>query len=753
MPGTTKDRRRAKRKRLGQRPGSPLQVREFNYLLQISAAETRLLARYEQTLVQGVAQFAEAYYNYLFDNPAIADVLYSFERSGGNIGDLVRSQLQHLLGILKGASDEDWIESLNEIGFKHYQHGVRPEWMLGGYRLYLDHLQQILTSDPGIDEEHRELLKTALVKLVMRDFSIVTERYWQTGMQRLEQQRSQLAETQALSDDLLNAIPQKLWSVDIADNRILYITAGLQGWLDQEAKAPIPWMDKVLAADHEQVLDAWQRALDGETSEAEARLTGGDSEARWFRFQFIPVANRRGRVLRVHGVLEDITESRASREQLTRGLTQDSLTQLANRTLWYDHLSTALAASRRNPGTQVGVLVLDINQFKMYNDTLGHQVGDDLLCQVAQRLIRMVRDSDTVARMGSDEFGLVLTGLRQGEHGAERVARQVLSCFDNPFAYEDRELCLSAAVGVALYPDHGKEAHALVSHAHSAMYQAKRNGERLLIYEHGSDTSPKEQLQFSGQLRNALERQEFELHYQPQVALGSRRLCRAEALLRWQHPQEGLVLPKRFIPLAEQLGMTMPITNWVLVTALHQCGQWARQGLRLPIAINVSARSFQSPGLLERVASALKEAGVEGDCLEIEITEDTLMADLDRGAEVLRALRELGVAVAIDDFGTGYSSLAYLKNLPIHTLKIDRSFLSDMSHSDQDAAIVRSIIELGHNLGCTVVAEGVEDAASWDLLKVLGCDAVQGYHVSRPLTEHGFAHWLHETSWGSPPLD
>lgn len=748
MAGSTKDRRRTNRTKVPQRSDHPILTREYNYVLQISADELRLLSRYEEVLAQGAAQFAQVYYNYLFDNPATADVLYAFERGGGNIGDLVRSQLAHLLTLLKGPTGEDWAAHLENIGAHHHTHGVRPVWMLGGYRLFLDHLHALVDGDTNIPATDREQIKPTLMKLVMRDFGMLSEAFWQTGADKLAVERDELRAEQALMNDLMSGIPQMLWSVEVDDNRLLYISPALTAFSDGQMEAPIPTLDGIHADDQETVLNAWQVALQGQRAHVEARQCTA-AGARWFRFQFSPVTNRRGRVLRVHGMLEDVQDTRLSRERIEHYSTTDELTQLANRTLWYDRLATALAACRRNPGSQLAVMVLDINQFKMYNDTLGHQVGDDLLRELAGRLSAAVRDSDTLARLDGDEFGVILPMVHSADRAAERVARQLLGCFDCPFSFQDRELCLSGAIGIAVYPEHGDDVQNLLSHADSAMHRAKRSGEPFLFYESSVDANPKEQLQFSGQLHSALERNEFELHYQPKIQVDNQQVCGAEALLRWQHPQEGLVLPQRFLPLAEQLGMITNITNWVLVTALQQCRQWASDGVHLPIAVNVSARSFQSPGLVDKVRWALQEAQVDGSCLEIEITEETLMADLERGADVLRALSDLNVAVAIDDFGTGYSSLAYLKRLPIQTLKIDRSFLSDVPKSEQDAAIVRSIIDLGHNLGCKVVAEGVENAASWNMLQELGCDEVQGYHISRPLPQAGFDHWLHAAEWGN----
>jgi diguanylate cyclase (GGDEF)-like protein len=402
----------------------------------------------------------------------------------------------------------------------------------------------------------------------------------------------------------------------------------------------------------------------------------------------------------------------------------------------------ALAASRRTPGSQVVVISLDINQFKMYNDTLGHDVGDILLRDIAERLNSIVRESDSLARLGGDQFGILMQPVNSTHLATERVITQILDSFDIPFTHQDKQLCVSLTLGIACFPEDGTSEEALLSNAESAMNRAKRNGLPYQYFDPINDVSPVDQLRYSGQIRSALDNNEFELYYQPQVDIPTFRITGAEALLRWVHPVEGTVMPQRIIPVAEQLGMITPITDWVLVTALKHCKQWSYEGVHIPVSVNVSARSFQNPRLLEKIHRALEEANVSGECLEIEITEATLMQDVERATEVLNRLSDSGVTIAIDDFGTGYSSLSYLKRLPIHTLKIDQSFIVDVAFDKQDVAIVRSIIDLGHNLGYKVVAEGVETGMAWDKLNTLGCDTAQGFHISRPLADEHFSRWL-----------
>jgi len=744
MPTPTQKRKRRKQERPGARTKAshPIVGKEFNYVLQLSAEDTARLARYRDVLAQGAAGFAETTYNYLFDNPDIADVMYAYERQGGNIGELVRGQLQHQLDLLSGEIDDKATARSEELGRSHFRLGLKPVWSIGAYRLFLEHLQGLIATDPQIAHEDRDPLESALIKMVFRDLAITSDSYWRAAVEQLTDQRDELGFEQNLAGELLSNIPQLLWTVDIESNRVSYASPGTTAFCAEPLEAPIPCLYRIPGSERERVLTAWQQVIDGESVQLEVRLTPQDQPESWFRMAFYPMANRRGRVLRVHCMMEDITELHTDRERLERLSTQDEVTGLPNRTLWFDRLGSALAVARRNPGASVAVMVLDINQFKMYNDSLGHKAGDQLLSQIGQRLQKVLRDSDTLARLGSDEFGIVLPMVQDAEKAAERVVREVIASLAAPFSYRQKDLCLSTTIGIAVYPQHGEDAHTLASHADSAMYRAKWNTVPYLFYESEAAHSASEHLQFSGQLHGALERREFELYYQPKVDLTSGQIRGAEALLRWKHPQQGLVLPRRFIPVAEQLGMISPITDWVLHTALEQSKHWSVNSTPMPISINVSARSFQSPGLVGRIEKALKHAGVEGSYLEVEITEGTLMADCEEGARILNKLSDLGVSIAIDDFGTGYSSLSYLKRLPIDTLKIDQSFLQGMGSNPKDAAIVRSIIELGHNLDCKVVAEGVEGEAVRQQLQELGCDLVQGFHISEPLPDAVFREWL-----------
>ncbi len=722
--------------------------KEFNYYLRVADDDARLLDSYREVLVQGAAQFAQSYYDYLFAFPASADVLYQYERAGGDVSSLIRGGLSHLLELVTdGAVNGSAGKSL-QIGRMHFERGLAPVFLVGTYRLYLSHLCALIDSAPPIPEAHRRGVSDSVVKLIFRDLGLVLEGYWDAAQRSSGDGRGVVESAEPVSGLLAN-IPQVLWSVDVVHGELLYQSPAAQQICRPGSDRLIPCLDHTVPEDRELVTQAWRRALAGEMVEVESRVQMPGCTSRWYRRKFYPYLDEAGLVVRVDGFMEDVTEARHAIERLEHLATTDVLTGLANRTLWIDRLTRAIVAARRGGERQLAVMLLDLDHFKLINDTLGHPAGDRVLRQVAHRLRGVLRDSDTLARLGGDEFAMLLSGVTDARRAAEKVARKVLDCLVEPFWHDGKELYLDGAIGAAIYPDHGDEPDSLLSRADIAMYGSKSGESRFTFYDPGSDATANEHLQLSGGLRHALERGEFELVYQPKVDIQARRVCGVEVLLRWRHPERGTVLPGQFIPIAEEVGLIGRITDWVLVTALRQCREWHARGLYLPIAVNVSARSFQSPRLVDKVRWALQESEVEPDALEIEITENTLMADLNHGSEILASLNRLGVGVAIDDFGTGYSSLSYLKRLPIDTLKIDKSFLLDMATDENDAVIVRSIIDLGHNLGYKVVAEGVEDRGVWDMLEILGCDAVQGYHISRPLSDAGLSDWITRGVWST----
>src|SRR4051794_38403486 len=409
----------------------------------------------------------------------------------------------------------------------------------------------------------------------------------------------------------------------------------------------------------------------------------------------------------------------------------DALTGLPNRELFRDRIDQALRTSRRAGDSSV-VMIMDLDHFKEINDTLGHHHGDLLLEEVARRLQASLRESDTVARLGGDEFGVLLPRVENAQ-AASAVAQQILMTLREPFVLEGMRLEIDASIGIALHPAHGEDVETLQQRADIAMYSAKQSGRGHAIFEPELDRHSPRRLALAGGMRSAISEGQITLYYQPKADLRTGRISGVEALARWTHPEFGIVGPSEFVPIAEQTGLITPLTSFVLDAALRQIKQWKDSGLDLSIAVNLSARSFLDTHLAVEIPRLLNKWQVDAEQLELEITESMLMTDPARAEATLDRLSRIGLTLAVDDFGTGYSSLANLKRLPVDVIKIDKSFVMEMAVDASDAAIVRSTIDLAHNLGLRVVAEGVESEDAWRHLEALGCDYAQGYFLSRPL--------------------
>jgi diguanylate cyclase (GGDEF)-like protein len=398
----------------------------------------------------------------------------------------------------------------------------------------------------------------------------------------------------------------------------------------------------------------------------------------------------------------------------------------------------AIAIVNREKKGRVGLLFLDLDQFKIVNDSQGHATGDELLCQVANRLKDRVRATDTVARLGGDEFVILAEGIKHSDDLAV-VATDIIEHINQPFQLARTEAFIGTSVGIAVYPDDADSAEALLTYADTAMYRAKEKGRNTYAFYTDSITREADRkLQIANQLRRALARDELVLYFQPQIDLSSGVIVGAEALIRWQHPDEGLLTPNAFVSIAEERGLIHEISRWVISRGCQQLGQWQSQGFQLTVALNVSARDFSYDDFTDDIASIIELSDVDPGGLELELTESGIMENADSVLEALNEIRDMGINLSVDDFGTGYSSFSYLKYLPINKLKIDRSFIHDLESDSGDATIVSAVIDVGKNFGLRVVAEGVESAVQEQLLQNLGCDLAQGYHFSRPLPANEF---------------
>ncbi|HUH94954.1 MAG TPA: EAL domain-containing protein [Casimicrobiaceae bacterium] len=469
------------------------------------------------------------------------------------------------------------------------------------------------------------------------------------------------------------------------------------------------------------------------------RIAGGD-------YSTVPPPSDVEEIGELATAFRAMQEGIASRESKIMDLAyRDPLTQLPNRTLYNERLDQAIAAAERR-GETVAVLLMDLDHFKYVNDTLGHGVGDRILCAVTARLDQVLkRRTDTLARLGGDEFAMVLPG--DDTQAAQGVARVILKALEMPVIPEGHRLEVRASIGIAVYPEHGAERSALLRHADVAMYAAKRDKLGCAVWNNDYDAYSRERLVVTNDLRRAIDRDELALVYQPKVVLDGARDHHAEALLRWRHPFRGVVSPSEFIPFAEQSGYMRAVTQWVMAHVIAQCGRWRREGLAMNLSLNISAHDLMDSGLPDHFAALFERHGCAARWITLEIIESAILADPDQGIRSLERLSGLGCRLAIDDYGTGYSSLAYLRRLPVHELKLDKSLVQGMLGDRNDALIVRSTIELAHNLGLSVAAEGVEDQATLEALHELGCDVAQGFVLGRPLEATELAAWMRASTW------
>jgi len=455
-----------------------------------------------------------------------------------------------------------------------------------------------------------------------------------------------------------------------------------------------------------------------------------------------PIHDRSGSVTGAVIVFHDVTVARAMTEEMAHLARHDSLTDLPNRLLLQDRISQAIVAARRN-NTRVAVLFVDLDGFKNINDSLGHAAGDRVLQSVAKSLTSCVRRSDTVSRHGGDEFVVLLSEIKQPSD-AGITARKILTAITEAPGSDHRDLQLTASIGLSTYPEDGEDAEILLKHADTAMYEGKKRGpNNYEFFSQDMNAETIERQSIEADLRGASERQEFALHYQPKINLQTGEITGAEALIRWTHPSRGLVSPLQFIPIAEESGHILPVGQWVLKEACRQTQGWIDAGLHaVPVAVNVSSLEFRSAGFLKNIRGILKDTCLDPGYLELELTESVLMQDAKSSSTVLRALKSMGVRLALDDFGTGYSSLSYLRQFPVDSLKIDQSFVRDLTTDTGDATIVSAVISMGKSLGHCVIAEGVETEEQMIFLQAHGCDEAQGYYFSKPVVAQQFAKLL-----------
>ena len=540
---------------------------------------------------------------------------------------------------------------------------------------------------------------------------------------------------------VVQAANDGVWDWSIADDRTYFSPRwkAMLGHAEHEiGDHSDEWFSRVHPEDLDQMRWGLQAYLTGESPlyEHEYRMQHEDGSYRWVLCRGVAVRGPEGHATRMAGSLTDITDRRVADHQLLHDAFQDLLTQLPNRGLFTDLLARAVGRLKRHDEYLFAVMFLDLDRFKLVNDSLGHTVGDELLVAAARRLERCVRPGDTVARLGGDEFAILLDGLKSPSD-ATRVAERIQLEISQPYTIGGQEVFTTASIGIALSSSGYEKPEHLLRDADLAMYRAKSLGKaRYEVFDREMHALSMAQLELENDLRRALDRGEFRVHYQPIVSLATGRPVGFEALARWEHPTRGLIGPAAFIPTAEETGLIIPLGRWVLGEAcrtLRAFGQQHPSDPPLTVSVNLSPRQFQQPDLVERVRGALEASGLPAACLRLEITESTVMEHAEPAMAMLAQLRALGVKLHLDDFGTGYSSLSYLPRFQIDALKIDRSFVSGMGPHGENAEIVGVIVTLARNLGMEVIAEGVETAEQLAMLRALRCGQVQGFYFSKPV--------------------
>jgi len=559
------------------------------------------------------------------------------------------------------------------------------------------------------------------------------------------------------------------WEWNLRDDRISASVQASRIFCHEHALASASG-ESFFATVHNEDMDRWLHAIARLGSHAEGfaielRILQPGGEVRHVHQQVEVIeCSANGAALRLAGAVHDITRRKDAEEQIRRLAYYDPLTGLPNRLLFTEQLSRAIAQAERHR-RRLATMFVDLDNFKRVNDTLGHRAGDQLLREASARLSVVLRaqdsvargsagtsDDSSIARLGGDEFIVLLSDVSETQDAA-RIARRLVDALAEPFTIEGTEIFCGGSVGVSMYPEDGVDVDTLLMNADTAMYRAKARGRGACqLYDKAMNESALDHLRMETRLRRAIERNEFVLHYQPRVDVATGRIVAAEALLRWQHPERGLLLPADFIPLVEQAGLVIPVGEWAIEAVCAQSAEWRRMGLPvIPLAVNLASTHLRERGLPTLIALALERHGVPATALEIEVTESILLADPEIAVRIALELREMGIQLSIDDFGTGYSSMGYLKRLPLAALKIDRSFVRDIDSDPEDEAIVQAIIALARSLKLRVVAEGVETQSQLDFLQAMRCDEYQGFLNSHALDADGFAQLLGRREMASLP--
>lgn len=691
--------------------------------LEFTEADVAALRELHALLEAQRMPFSEAFYRHLQNFPYLLPLLGNAEK----LEQLKHTQSAYFSQLTEGEYGAEYVENRVRVGMVHQRVGLTPQWYIGAFRKYLDELMPAIYRLASGNVEKFNATYSALLKIVFFDMELALDTYFDAEHRTIMREKK-------FSRQIIEDMPSGLVVMDQALNIRLVNRASLRMFDLGEAEAFVGQSVSRVFGTSKNLTSVLESVLaSGETRSGLAFERQDAGGHRFYLANISRALTEEGQTLLLF-MVSDITAYRKAEERAQYLAQYDVLTGLPNRYLVYDRIDYASTLARRGEGVVVTMLV-DLDRFRLINDSLGSAQGDQVLKEAAARLTSCLRETDTVGRTGGNEFVMILLSMNAASDAA-LVARKVLEVLAAPFLIASHELHFTASIGIAVAPGDGENAQELLRSAAAALHQAKGDGRnQFCFFQAEMNRRAQHDMQLESGLHKAAENFEFQLYYQPKVDLRSGEVCGLEALLRWNHPERGSVNPADFVPLLEENGLIVPVGTWVLRTACAQAKAWQDMGIKpCRVAVNLSSVQFHRQDLCEVVRQALKETGLDARYLELEITESIIMKDVERAVHTLHELKSLGVKLAVDDFGTGHSSLNYLKRFSADVLKIDRSFISDISTDADNAMITRTIIDLAHNLRMRVIAEGVESAVQLAFLLRNNCDELQGYYYSNPLS-------------------
>lgn len=690
--------------------------------LEFTEADAAVLKELHSLLEQESCPFSEAFYRHLQNFPQLLPLLGNAKM----LDHLKQTQSVYFSQLTEGEYEAEYVENRLRVGMVHQRVGLTPQWYIGAYRKYLHELMPSIWRLMNGDAEKCISAYSALLKIVFFDMELALDTYFDAEHRTIRQEKR-------FSKQVIDDMPSGLVVMDAALSIRIVNKASLSMFNLDAAEAYIGQSVSKMFGMSKNLTSVLENVL--ESGDTRSGLAFERQDAQGHRYYLANISRaltEEGQTLLLF-MVSDITDYRKAEECAQYLAQYDILTGLPNRNLVYDRIDYANTLARRGEGVVVTMLI-DLDRFRLINDSLGTTYGDQVLKEAAVRLRSCLRETDTVGRTGGNEFVMILLSVNAAADAAT-VAKKVLEVFAAPFQIDSHQLHFTASIGIAVAPGDGDNAQELLRSSAAALRQAKNDGRnQFCFFQAEMNKRAQRDMHLESGLYQAAENFEFQLHYQPKVDLHSGEICGLEALLRWIHPERGSINPADFIPLLEENGLIVPVGTWVLRTACAQAKAWQDMGIKpCIVAVNLSSVQFHRQDLCEVVRQILQETGLEAQFLELEITESVIMKDVERAVQTLSELKSLGVKLAVDDFGTGHSSLNYLKRFSADVLKIDRSFINDVSTDIDDAMITRTIIDLAHNLRMRVIAEGVENAVQLAFLRSNNCDEMQGYYYSKAL--------------------